>query len=86
MSLVKMKYKKYPKLVEAMENRYIMYNDTLEYIKQREKEGNTLVIRPKECLNIGKTEKNPEELKRVYEIGRRTAEEQIEIIRKFIEK
>lgn len=85
MQLVKRVYKKYPKLVEAMSNRHIMYNDTLEYIKKREKEGSTLVIRPKEDLKIGRTEKNPEELKRVYEIGRKTCEEQIENIRKFIE-
>ncbi len=85
-SLIKRVYKNYPKLVEAMSNRHIMYNDTLEYIKQREKEGKVLVIRPKEDLKIGKTEKNPDELKRVYEFGKEVAKEQIEKIREFIEE
>ncbi len=85
-ALIKRVYKKYPKLVEAMANRHNMYNDTLAYIKQRENEGMALVIRPKEDLKIGRTEKNPEELKRVYEIGREIAKEQIEKIREFIER
>jgi predicted patatin/cPLA2 family phospholipase len=34
-------------------------------------EKTALIIRPPEDLKIGHTEKNPEELERVYQIGRR---------------
>ena len=84
MPLIRMKYRKYPKFVEAMENRHIIYNQTLSYIKQREEEGKLLVIRPKENLQIGKVEKNPEKLRAVYEIGRETVLTQISRIKEFL--
>ena len=31
------KYKKYPKLIDVMENRHIMYNETTSYIREKEK-------------------------------------------------
>lgn len=82
--LIKRIYKNYPKLVEAMTNRHIMYNETLEYIKEREKEGNTYVIRPEKPLEIGKTEKNASELKRVYEVGREAAKNQLDNLLQFL--
>ena len=39
------------------------------------------MIRPPEPLRIGHTEKNPEELERVYQTGRREAEKRLEEIR-----
>lgn len=84
MPIMKMIYKKYPKFVDAMANRYMMYNDTLEYIRKGEESGRLFVIRPEESLKIGKTEKDPMELKRVYEIGRRTAEKQLDDMMKYL--
>ena len=66
-------YRKYPNFIEAIENRYKMYNDEKLYVRNQEKSGNVLVIRPGEPLNISPLTKDPEELKRVYELGRRAA-------------
>jgi predicted patatin/cPLA2 family phospholipase len=44
------------------------------------------VVRPPKDLNIGKTEKDPAELERVYRIGRKTAEDQLGDIRSFLQK
>lgn len=44
--LIRRKYKRYPNLVTAMENRPAMYNETLDYIAQEETAGRLLVIRP----------------------------------------
>ncbi len=85
MPLIKRIYKKYQKFIEAIANRHIMYNETLDYIKRREKEGNTLVIRPEKPLEIGRSEKDANELRRVYEIGRETAKKQLNDIIKFLE-
>ena len=60
-----------PKICEAMEHRYEMYNRQMEELDRMEAEETVLIIRPPEDLKIGHTEKNPEELERVYQIGRR---------------
>ncbi len=85
MSLVRLRMKKYPKMVEAMANRHIVYNDCLKQLEKREEEGNTLVIRPSEPLGIKRTEKNPEKLKAVYDLGRKDTEALLEKIREFLE-
>lgn len=76
--------KDYPMMIKAMANRHMRYNRTLDYIMEKEAKGEVLVIRPKASLKIGKMEKNPEELKRVYEIGREVAMEQLEVLKKFL--
>lgn len=83
--LIKLKYRKYPEFIAAIENRHRMYNETLEYITKKEKNGELLVIRPNEKLPIGKVEKNPEKLKSVYEIGRQNAQERLDEFRKYLE-
>ena len=82
--LMKLVYRKYPNLVSSMITRHQQYNDTLDYIARREAAGELLVIRPQEKLPIGRTEKDPEKRRLVYEIGRRTALERIGQIRQFL--
>ena len=84
MPIIRFKYKQYPKLVEAMENRHLVYNQTLTYIEEQEKQRKLFVIRPKEKLQIGKVEKNPKKLKEIYDIGRETATSQISEIKEFL--
>lgn len=84
MPLIHLKYRKYPKLIETMENRHIVYNQTLAYIEQQEKQGKLYVIRPKESLQVGKVEKNPDKLKKVYDMGRETATLQMEQIKEYL--
>lgn len=85
MPLIRIKYKNYPKLIETMQNRHLTYNQTLSYISQREKEGNLFVIRPKEKLQIGKIEKNPEKLREIYELGRETVLPRIPEMKDFLQ-
>ena len=85
MPLVKLKYRRFPKLIEAMANRHVGYNETLEYIRIKEETGELLVIRPEEPLNIKKVEKNPEELRRVYELGRAAGQRRLAEIRAFLD-
>lgn len=82
--VMKIRLKNYPKLIETVTNRHNIYNDTLKYIRGREESGEALVIRPPEMLKIGAVEHNPDNLKRVYELGRKTAEKRIEEIEKFL--
>ena len=84
MALIRIRMRKYPKLVEAMERRHVVYNECLKQLNEDEKTGNTFVIRPSIPLNIKKTEKNPRKLKAVYELGRKDATEVLEKIRLFL--
>ena len=77
--------RKYPAIAQAMARRHTVYNRQLDQIKEREITGQSFVIRPPEDLKIGHTEKDPEELERVYQIGRHTAEEQISRVQEFLE-
>ena len=82
--IIKIILRKYPKLVEAMAKRHIMYNKQIEEIKEKERKGEVLVIRPDVPLNISRTENNPNELERVYQIGRSIATKSIDKIKGFL--
>ena len=84
MWLVKLKLGKYKAMVSTMANRYIMYNDEKTYVRKQEEAGKTFVIRPKSALNIGATEKDPNELQRVYDLGREAALEQLEALKEYL--
>ena len=68
-SLLKLVYKKYPKLVDAMIARADNYNESLETIARLEKEGRARVIRPQPEVNVSRTEMNPDKLKVLYAAG-----------------
>lgn len=76
--------RKFPALREAMYNRHIMYNRELDYVSESEKDGRAFVIRPESKLEIGKTEHNPDVMRRVYEQGRAAAEARLAQIKKFL--
>jgi predicted patatin/cPLA2 family phospholipase len=84
--VMRMVYRKYPNLLDTIARRHEMYNETLEYLRQEEKRGNTLILCPDEKLPIERVEHDPEKLRAVYDIGRRHAEEHMEEIRTFMEK
>lgn len=84
MPVIRAALKKYPELVRALENRHEMYNETLEYIREEEKAGKLLVIRPGRKLEVGAVERNPEKLEAVYQTGRKEAMERVEEIKAWI--
>ncbi|MBQ7120305.1 MAG: patatin family protein [Oscillospiraceae bacterium] len=85
MPLIKMKYRKYPNLIETMKNRHVEYNKTTEYINKAESEGKVFVIRPPHSLPVGRIEKDPEKLKSAYNIGREEALKKLSALKKFLE-
>lgn len=54
----------------ARDKRHIMYNQELVYVYEAETAGRCLVIRPDEPLPIGHISHDPDEMQRVYDIGR----------------
>lgn len=82
--LPKLVYRKYPAFANALLNRHITYNQTIERILELEKQGKIFVIRPHEALNIGRMEKDPANVQRVYEIGYADAKKQMDKIKEWL--
>lgn len=82
--LIRLNFRQYPKMVEALEKRHEKYNDTLAYVKKREREGAVLVLRPQDSLSIGRVEHNPERMRQVYDCGRKVALQSLEQIEAFL--
>ena len=78
--------RKYPKMIEALENRHNMYNQTTKYIEDKENAGEVFVIRPSETLPIERTTRDPEKLKQVYEAGRCEALKNLDKIKAFLSR
>lgn len=83
MPLMRLSLRKYPKMIEALDQRHLMYNQQLEYVAQAEREGRCLVIRPDEKIPIGHISHDPEEMRHVYELGRQIGERNIHQIMDF---
>ena len=81
---IRAKYFRYPAFVEAVADRHERYNETLSYISMLEQAGKDYVIRPPIPLEIGAMERDPAQLRRVYETGRAVAQIQVEKIREFL--
>ncbi len=84
--LIRVSMRQYPNVIRAMEVRHIRYNKQTAYVREQELAGNAFVIRPPYDLGISRTEDDPAELRRVYELGRKEMEERLPELREFLEK
>ena len=85
MLLSKILLGKYPRLISAMENRHIIYNETTAYIESQEAKGNIFVIRPPAPLDISRTEHNPKKLQKAYDMGVNEARKHLSHLKTFLE-
>lgn len=76
--------RKYPNLVHDMVIRHKMYNQTLDDLKEMESRGEVYIIQPKEPITIGRTERNPDKLKSLYDIGRKEGMEHLTNLKTFL--
>ncbi len=83
-AIVRTLLRDYPAVAEAMKKRHRVYNRQMEEIEERERSGKSIVIRPPQPLGISRTERDPEELERVYQEGRAAAMEHLDRIRSFL--
>ena len=83
MPLMRIALRKYPRMIEAMDKRHLMYNKQLEFVRKAEQEGRCLVIRPDEKIPIGHISHDPDNMQQVYDIGRQTGERFLERIKSF---
>ena len=83
MPLMRLTLHRYPHFLKALDERHQMYNYQLEYVANAERLGRCLVIRPDEKIPIGHISHNPEQMRHVYELGRKVGERYIDRIQAF---
>lgn len=67
--LVKLYGRKYPNIAKKLKERHTLYNSSVELLKQWEESGKAFVIRPSDPIEISRTEKDPDKLQQVYDLG-----------------
>lgn len=82
--LIRVTMRNYPKLIKAMEVRHIRYNKQTAYVHAQELAGDAFVIRPPYPLGISRTEHDPAELRRVYDLGRAEMESRLRELKEFL--
>ncbi len=78
--------KQYPELINAMAHRHENYNASLDEVARLEEKGDIFVFRPSRYIKISRTEKNPEKLQELYDLGRSDALVQIEALKSFLQR
>lgn len=81
--LGKFVYRKYPKFVEALKNRHVIYNQCLDELDEEAALGNVLIICPKDNLGLKRIEKNKDKLLQAYHLGYERAKEHFLELEKF---
>ena len=83
MPLMRLSLRKYPNFLRALDERHLMYNRQLEYVAEAERQGRCLVIRPEEKIPIGHISHDADQMRLVYESGRKVGEQFIDRIIAF---
>lgn len=61
--------RKYPALVDPLLTRHIVYNETVDYCEQLEKEGKAIILRPTQDIQIDSMEKDLKKIDDIYHYG-----------------
>ncbi|MCI5873439.1 MAG: patatin family protein [Clostridiales bacterium] len=78
-------YKKYPKVVEALNLRAERYNECMKQLADLEQKGKVFVIAPEDTYGVGRTETNTVKLRRLYEEGYEVAKAQMEALKQYLQ-
>ena len=84
MPLLRLVFRRYPAFVEALATRHEVYNATLDDLVRREAAGEVFVVRPSESVKVPSLCRDPEELERIYRIGRRDAEDTLSALEAYL--
>lgn len=82
-SIYKRAFSDYPKMIETLDNRHIVYNETLNFIKECEKNGSALVLAPSSPPEVGRSEKDQNKLEALFKAGYSQTTEKIKKIKEF---
>lgn len=77
-------YKKYPKLVRAMDERAENYNKQVEELRTLERDGKAFVIEPVTTMGVKRTEGKPSRLLPLYNHGVSVAKDNINALKSYL--
>lgn len=83
--ILKLRYRKYPNLVEIIRKRHIRYQETLKYINKLEDQEIAFVFRPQKEMDIRVLENNPDQMHELYKRGYQLATENFEDLKNWLE-
>lgn len=83
-TVYKTAFSEYPKMVEVLDNRHKVYNETLAFLRECEENGTAVVIAPKNPPKVGRFEKDVDKLKDLYNEGISDAKEMLDKINEFL--
>lgn len=78
--LCKLALRKFPNLVDSIKNRHLVYNESIGFAEELEKQNKALIIRPKQPVEVSRFEKNPDNLRKLYQKGYEDAAEKFKDI------
>lgn len=76
--------RKYPKFEYRLRQRYAMYNETMERLKELEQKQEVFVVQPSQRLEVGRIEKDPDKLQALYDLGIKDAQSMLEDIKEYL--
>lgn len=83
-NLSKLRYIKYPNLIESINNRYKNYNNIVEQIIELENKKEIFVIRPSRDLKVKRIERDENKLQQMYDLGLKDCESKIKELNKYL--
>lgn len=83
-TMAKLCYKKYPLFAGKVRDRHLIYNRSIEGLKKWEQEGRAFVLRPSSPIEISRTEKDPEKLQAVYDLGIADCKKKLEELKEYL--
>lgn len=86
LKLIKLRYKKYPRVYELMKNRHIAYNQTLDYLEEQEKEGKLFLIRPQYKSEVSRVEKDKVKMRALYDQGYEEAAARYDALMEYLNR
>lgn len=78
--------KDYPNMIAALDHRHEVYNDTLAYLRELERNGTALVIAPAQEVTLGRFDNSREKLEALYEQGYQQAKLHDAALKKFLSR
>ena len=77
-------YRKYPKFVESFQKSPEVYEATQRLIDERVKEGRVFSIRPERAIPVGRLTRDPEDVRRAYDLGARDAKKALPALLQWV--
>ena len=78
--------RRYPKIVEAIDQRHITYTKTQKKVFELEKEGKAFVFAPSQHIKVGTYSMNEETERELYDLGLQDYSKMKEQLQAFMER